>query len=313
MSQENSERREESPKGLIFNIQRYSLHDGPGIRTTVFLKGCPLSCLWCSNPEGISRHPELMVSDHKCVACFQCLDVCTSGAIYRRNNTRIIDRNKCKLCFACVAICPYGALEMAGKLQTTREIVEEIEKDRLFYVNSHGGVTFSGGEPLFQAQFTREVFKICRQKAIHTTLDTAGCVPWAGMERVLEFTDLVLYDVKQLDPAIHKHWTGRTNKLILDNFTKTVKMVRTWVRVPIIPGFSDSAEFIKRLSLLISGLGNTKVEKISLLPYHSWGEQKYKKLGRDYKLPSMIKEPKIEIGELKKIVDSYGIEVSIGR
>jgi pyruvate formate lyase activating enzyme len=212
-----------------------------------------------------------------------------------------------------VAICPYGALEMVGKLQTIPEIVEEIEKDRLFYVNSHGGVTFSGGEPLVQAQFTMEVFKICQQKAIHTTLDTAGCVPWARMERVLEFTDLVLYDVKQLDPAIHKHWTGRTNKLILNNFTKTVKMVSTWVRVPIIPGFSDFAEFIKRLSRLISGLGNTKIEKISLLSYHSWGEQKYKKLGRDYKPLSMIKDPKIEVDELKKIIESYGIEVTMDR
>lgn len=300
-------------RGLIFHVQRYSLHDGPGIRTTVFLKGCPLRCRWCSNPEGISSIQELMVSDHRCNSCFRCLPVCTSGAITKEREKRVIDRNKCTLCFACVAACPYGALEVAGKFHSIGEIVEEIEKDRLFFANSNGGVTFSGGEPALQAPFVREVFRLCRQRAIHTALDTAGCVSWPRLREILDFTDLVLYDIKHLHPGVHKGWTGKANQLILSNFKKTARLVRTWVRVPIVPDFNDSADFITELSRWITDLGETKIEKVSLLPYHSWGVQKYDKLGLDYRMPSAMRERSAGLDELRTIVESLGMNASIGR
>ena len=298
--------------GVIFNIQRFSLHDGPGIRTTVFLKGCPLTCKRCSNPEGIDPYPELMTIDRNCVRCFKCQEICSLKAIRKTDGRRVIDREKCNLCFDCVEACLYDALKKAGQTYGIDELVREIEKDRLFYVNSGGGITFSGGEPLLQAQFTKEVFKICRQKMISTALDTCGYASWPIMEKVLESTDLVLYDIKQMDPHLHQKGTSRVNGLILENFKKTIKIVRTWVRVPLIPNFNDSDAFIEGLSLFISKLGNSKIEKVSFLPYHSWGDQKYEKLGREYEFGEIGTQSKLRLEELKEIVESYGIPVTVG-
>jgi pyruvate formate lyase activating enzyme len=300
------------PEGRVFNIQRYSLHDGPGIRTTVFLKGCSLACKWCSNPEGIRPYPELMAIDRNCVACFKCMEVCTLKAIHKKNNQRVIDWEKCNLCFECVNACSYGALKKVGQLYSLDHLIGEIERDRLFYLNSGGGVTFSGGEPLLQHEFTREVFKICRQKMISTALDTCGHVPWEIIEKTLKFTDLVLYDIKQLDSILHQQATGQNNQLILGNFKRIVKMARTWVRVPLIPGFNDSTTFIQSLCRLISELGKTRIEKVSFLPYHSWGEQKYQMLDRGYEFTGTATHDRDRLEEIRQVVESFGIPASVG-
>ena len=288
------------------------MHDGPGIRTTAFLKGCPLNCKWCSNPEGIDPSPELMTIDRNCVGCFRCVEICSQKAIQRADGKRIIDRQKCNRCFDCVEACSYDALKKAGHTYKIDELVKEIEKDRLFFFNSGGGITFSGGEPLLQHEFTREVFRICRQKTIPTALDTCGHIPWRTLESVLEFTDLVLYDIKHLDSTLQQKSTGQNNQLILQNFKRIVKAARTWVRVPLIPGFNDSTDFLRSLCRLILELEKTKIEKVSLLPYHNWGEQKYCMLGRPYEFTETVSQSKQRLEELRQIIGSYGIPVTLG-
>jgi pyruvate formate lyase activating enzyme len=302
----------EENRGLIFNIQKFSLHDGPGIRTTVFLKGCPLSCKWCSNPESIKSYPEIMDYSIKCVGCGKCQEACPLGAIIVDDTVRRIDRTKCTLCASmeCVKACSAGGKEQVGRYISVEEAVKEIEKDVPFYKNSGGGVTFSGGEPLLQWKFVQQALKQCREKGIHTVLDTCGHAPWSAFEEVLDYVDLVLYDIKHMDAGIHKEGTGVTNELILANAAKVANRVRTWLRVPVIPDYNDSKSTIERLAKLGAEL---KVEKISLLPYHGWGHQKYERLGLDYPLEGTTPPTEEMIQEFKGIIESYGLTVSIGR
>jgi len=298
--------------GLIFNIQRYSIHDGPGIRTTVFLKGCPLRCKWCSNPESMQPYPEIMVRDINCVKCFKCVESCPVGAITRVGDTREINRQTCSLCGECVKACPSGALALVGKYMNVAEVMDAIEKDRLFYLNSGGGVTFSGGEPLIQAEFVGEVFRLCKQRGIHTTLDTTGYSPWPVLKNVLGYTDLVLYDIKHLDPAEHEKGTGCGNELILDNLSKTIEMVATWLRIPVIPNFNDSVLYMENVAKFIAKLPRGQIEKISILPYHNWGEQKYESLGLKYAFRETLVPSEEHIHRLMEILESCGIDVSVG-
>ncbi|MDY6879201.1 MAG: glycyl-radical enzyme activating protein [Desulfatiglans sp.] len=299
----------DSEKGLIFNIQRFSIHDGPGIRTTMFMKGCPLHCRWCSNPESMSSTPEIMTFDAKCIGCKKCVLTCPQGAISFEDGGRRIQWDKCDQCLECAEVCPSGSIERVGRYIDVDEAVVEIEKDKLFYANSKGGVTFSGGEPLNQWKFVRDVSRKCQEKGIHTTLDTTGYAPWDNMVQVLEHTDLVLFDIKQLDSAIHKAQTGVGNELILENVEKTVQMVTTWLRIPVIPGFNDSVDTIKEISEFGSKM---EVKKISLLPYHQWGAQKYARLGRDYPLEGLEGFADEYVEELGEVVKSCGLETSIG-
>ena len=296
--------------GTIFNIQRFSLHDGPGIRTTVFLKGCPLRCKWCSNPESMSAYPEIMPFDMKCIKCGKCVEVCPQGAIAVVDGMRKIDWSKCNQCLECARVCPSGGIEVVGNYMSVEETVVEVEKDWLFYLNSGGGVTFSGGEPLYQWEFVRDVARQCREKGIHTALDTCGYARWEAIEPVLEYIDLVLYDIKQLEPQIHREGTGVSNELILDNAAKIATRLRTWLRVCLLPGFNDSQDHIREVARLGMRLG---VEKISLLPYHQWGVSKYARLGRSYPFEG-IKPPSEEhVQELRDLVQSYDLEVAVGR
>ena len=298
------------PKGLIFNIQRFSIHDGPGIRTTVFMKGCPLRCPWCSNPESQDNFPNLMVRDLKCLGCGACVEACPQRAItFSEEAGRRIDWSKCNQCLACAGACIYGSLNICGRYAGVPEVVDEIMADADFYRNSGGGMTVSGGEALMQADFVKAMLQACRERGLHTALDTTGFSPWETLRGVLEFTDLVLFDIKHLDPLTHREATGVGNKRILKNLLTLAKGKRLWLRMPVIPGYNDTEEHVLEVAALGKSAG---AEKISLLPYHEGGKAKSGQLGRVY-LYSEAKPPRDEhMQRLKKLMVSHGVHVSIG-
>jgi pyruvate formate lyase activating enzyme len=303
-----NERDEE--KGLIFNIQRFSVHDGPGIRTTVFFKGCPLKCPWCSNPESQSFSPELIVRDILCKGCGACVETCPQQAItLTKKEGRRINRKKCNSCFLCVENCQYQSLSVCGKYMKVDEILDEVLQDRLFYKNSGGGVTLSGGEVLLQSHFALQVLKACRTEGLHTALETSGYGSWKELKDLLPFVDLVLFDLKHLDPVEHKKTTGVDNKIILENLRKISKMTPVWLRIPLIAGFNDSEAQIKKATLLGKEIG---VQKISLLPYHEGGKSKSEQLGRIYPLPEARAPEEEHLDHLKKIIEKDGLKATIG-
>jgi len=265
-------------KGIIFNIQRYSIHDGPGIRTTVFLKGCPLTCFWCQNPESQRLEPEILFDRTRCTSCGQCIVTCPSGSNALTDKVVKIDRNKCTGCGQCVAVCPNQSRRLAGRSATVDEVMEEVLRDRRFYENSGGGITLSGGEPSMQADFALELLRRCKEDRLHTALDTCGYTLRKTMQRLLEYTDLVLYDIKCLDPAKHIRATGKSNELILENAKKMARSKEMWIRVPLVPGFNDSEEEVRMiLTFIKEELGLTKTD---LHRYNPLGEEKYERLDR---------------------------------
>jgi pyruvate formate lyase activating enzyme len=296
-------------EGLIFSTQRYSIHDGPGIRTTIFFKGCPLRCRWCSNPESINPYPELIFRSARCDGCGRCVSVCAPSALSKGPACIQLDRDKCDRCLKCIDACYTEALEATGRRYSLEEALSECLKDEPFYHNSEGGVTLSGGEPLFQPEFAVNLLKACKEHGLHTALDTSGYIKWEVLETALAYTDLVLYDIKHMDPQAHREGTGVTNELILDNLQRIIlgRRNRVWIRVPVITGFNDSPENIEKVAELASRL---KIEKVSLLTYHEWGRTKYEALGREYTLavPAPSKE---KMEALAEIVSSKGIEATI--
>jgi len=303
-----ADRRKEG-EGLIFSIQRYSIHDGPGIRTTVFFKGCPLRCRWCSNPESINTYPELIFRSSRCDGCGRCIPICAPSAISLGQGCILLDRQKCDLCLECMDKCYTEALEVTGRYYGLDEMLAECLKDEPFYHNSGGGVTLSGGEPLYQPSFAISLLKSCKEHGLHTTLDTSGHIKWDVLEKALPYTDLVLYDIKHTDPEAHREGTGVTNELILENLQRIVLkgMNRVWIRVPVVPGFNDSPENIEKTALMASVLG---VEKVSLLTYHEWGKPKYDAIGREYTL-SAIAPSKEKMESLAGIITKMGTEATI--
>jgi len=305
-----SENQEKIDKGLIFNIQGCSLHDGPGIRTTVFMKGCSLRCEWCSNPESINPYPEIMLFDMRCIKCGKCVAACPRGAITIVDGDRIINWERCDQCLKCAEVCPTQAIERVGRYISQEELLKEIEKDKLFYKHSGGGVTFSGGEPLVQWEFLLGVLKKCKERGIHTALDTTLNIHWNILEKVLPYVDLVLCDVKHLNSEQHKNKTGVSNRLILENVRKMNPKYRCWLRVPIIPGYNDSNEYMKKLGEFAATL---RVEKITLFPFHGLGEKKYESLGKVYSFRGVSAPKKEKMKEYQKTLQASGVEVTIGR
>ena len=299
----------EEKRGIIFNIQRFSINDGPGIRTTVFMKGCPLKCQWCCNPESININQEIMIHNIKCIHCGKCKEICPENAILSIDGDRRIDFSKCNFCMKCLSVCPTKTLECIGNFISVDEVMREVRRDSLFYQNSGGGVTLSGGEPLLQWEFTQSILKACKEEGLHTALDTCGYASWEAAEEVLKYVDLVLFDVKHTDTELHLKGTGVSNTLILQSLERIASQMRTWIRFPVIPGFNDSQKNIKEVAYLASRYG---VEKVSLLPYHEFGKSKYEKLGRDYLFQCTDKVSEKYLEEIRRVFIEKGIQVTLG-
>jgi pyruvate formate lyase activating enzyme len=297
--------------GNIFNIQRFSVNDGPGIRTIVFLKGCPLHCSWCHNPESVSSRQELMLSESRCLRCGNCFEACPNGAIVKKEGGFITLREKCRQCGTCIDVCFSEARTFIGSEMTVEEVMIEILKDVVFYDRAKGGVTFSGGEPLLQHEFLLAILKECKASSIHTTVDTAGFARTDKLKEVSDYVDLFLYDLKTLDDTKHREYTGVSNMTIIQN----LKLLSSWgnniiVRTPVIPGFNDDPESIGRIARFVASLQN--IREMHLLPYHATGSEKHRRLGTHYRMNG-TKPPSAEkMAVLTKEIQKMSLTVSIG-
>ncbi len=297
--------------GIIFDIKHFSTHDGPGIRTTVFLKGCPLSCLWCHNPESQSHQPEMMYHANLCIACLECLKVCPQAAISQENGNLLTDPELCDLCGECVNVCFSGAREMVGYQTSVAGILEEIKKDIPFYDQSGGGVTFSGGEPLMQSGFLLDLLKACKDVDIHTTVDTCGYTSKEVLSQLLPWVDLFLYDIKAVDEDLHKHLTGVSNQVILENLRWLSKLgKKVIIRVPVVPGLNDSQQELQQLAAFAASLPG--LDDIELLPYHPIGMEKYCRLQRMYTLKEVNAPTEEHLLKMADFLRKSHLEVHIG-
>jgi pyruvate formate lyase activating enzyme len=297
--------------GIIFDIKKYAIHDGPGIRTTVFFKGCPLNCWWCHNPEGLDISAQVIYRKDRCIGCGECINVCPEGAIALSPSGVITDQSKCVHCGICVETCPAEARELVGKVVTVDHVVGEIKKDILLYDESGGGVTFSGGEPLMQPDFLLGLLDACGKLDIHRTVDTAGYADAELLLRVADRTELFLYDLKHMDSEKHRKYTGVPNEQILSNLESLAKHgANINIRIPIIPGINSDDENIERMGSFVSSLPG--VHDISLLPYHSAAEAKYGKLGMEYRLGKTLPLSEDEMEAAAKRLEKFGSHVKIG-
>ena len=279
--------------GVSFNIQKFSVNDGPGIRTTVFLKGCPLRCLWCHNPESNRVQKEILFTPAKCVGCGRCVVNCPQGGHKIDETGHAYDRTDCTGCGACAKECYPGALELAGKDQTVEEVLKEVMKDEIFYKNSGGGMTVSGGEPLAQPAFTTALLKAAKEKGLHTAMETCGFASAEVIRRVAEYTDLFLYDYKETDPALHKEYTGVDNIKILENLQLLADLgANIILRCPIIPGYNDRPDHFRGIAETANKIG---AKEIHVEPYHPLGKGKSEALGREYALGDLSFPPEEEV------------------
>ena len=301
-----------SIKGIVFNIQKYSIHDGPGIRTVVFLKGCPLRCEWCSNPESNQIDIEMMYNCKICISCKQCISVCTKNALsFNEDNNFInIDHKVCDNCGECGEICPSGALSLAGRYMSVEEVLHEVKKDILFYRKSGGGITLSGGEPGAQPDFSEAILKSIYSIGIHTAIETCGYYNEKILKKLARWTDLFLYDIKHVDDKKHIYGTGVSNQLILDNFKKLIKSdASVIVRIPVIPEFNATQEDMECIGQFLLKIGGFK--EIHLLPYHRLGDSKTISLGKAKKIERKLLSTK-ELLDLKTTIQKFGFKVQIG-
>lgn len=289
--------------GIAFNIQRFSIEDGPGIRTTVFMKGCPLRCKWCHNPEGLTMQPQLMWFDVRCIGARDCLKECPKGALRMTPDGMTIDREKCDACGLCQDACPAGALEVVGKEYTPLQAFEEVKRDDVFYKNSGGGVTVSGGEPTMQPRFVAELSTLCREAGINTVLDTCGYGPEEVLSRLLDLSDMVLLDLKTMDEGLHREITGVELGPIKDN-ARLISRSETplWVRTPVIPGYTDSEENIRAISRFIND-ELPSVERYDLLAFNNTCGSKYRRLDLTWEFDG---EPLLTRGEMESLAKVAG-------
>jgi pyruvate formate lyase activating enzyme len=298
-------------KGIVFDIRKYSIHDGPGIRTTVFFKGCPLSCWWCHNPEGQAPAIEVIFRENRCIRCRACLEVCEHGAISWSGNGPITDRTKCLRCGVCAVACYAEARECVGRELTVSQVMAEIERDLVFYDQSGGGVTVSGGEPLLQPDFALALLQACRGKGIHTAVDTCGFVTRRTFDRIREFVDLFMYDLKLMDEAAHRKFTGVSNGLIVRNLQElSERGHRIVLRIPVVPGVNDDDESMRQIGAFAASLPH--VDGIDLLRYHHMGVGKYSRLDRAYRLPETLPPSHERMAEIAHIMATFGLTVRRG-
>ncbi|HBX70167.1 MAG TPA: glycyl-radical enzyme activating protein [Chloroflexi bacterium] len=295
--------------GTIFDIKKYAIHDGPGIRTTVFFQGCPLSCWWCHNPESQPRHPVLLYRANRCALCGTCVETCPQNGI-SINGVATTDRTKCDVCGECAEVCYHGAREVSGREVTVAAVLAEIERDVPFYDQSGGGVTFSGGEPLLQPQFLAALLKECRTREIHTVVDTTGLAAWETIDRLRGDVNLFLYDLKLMDDARHRKYTGVSNRLILSNLVRLAESgEQIAIRIPLIPGINDDAKNLWQSAEFIARLPN--ITGIELMGYHDIAAAKYEALGREYPLPETIPPTEAEMQSAARYFKDFGLQVKI--
>jgi len=297
---------------LIFDIKRYAINDGPGIRVVIFFKGCNLHCAWCHNPESISAKVEKMYTPVKCIKCGTCVDACPENAISLTPDGIITDPELCKMCGKCAEVCPTKAIEMSGKVMSISEIMDIIEKERIFFDQSGGGVTFSGGEPLVHTKMLIELLDECGKRGIHRSVDTAGSVSTVIILEVAKRTDLFLYDLKMMDTHLHKKWINAGNERILNNLEKLAKTgANIIIRIPLIGGVNDTDENIELTARFISGLAGEKKD-VHLLPYHKIAQNKYMKLGKSDDFEILQEPGKDTLSKAIAKFAEYGIKASIG-
>jgi len=292
-------------RATVFEIKRFAIHDGDGIRTTVFFKGCPLKCVWCHNPEGISGRAQLGFYSHKCINCGSCERVCPNGAHRVENGLHVFERERCIACGICESYCPHGALKLYGKEMTVDELCEILTEDKMFYDESGGGVTLSGGECLMNSEFCAELLKRLKAEGIHTAVDTSGFVTKKAIDTVFPFTDIFLYDIKAFDSDIHKKATGCPNETILENL-RYINAIggKAEVRIPYVPDYNGSE--IESIAAFLSEL--ECITKVRVLPYHNYAASKYSALGMENTLPEILPTDE-EIENAKQIFRKHSILV----
>lgn len=300
--------------GIIYKIERLAVYDGPGIRTVIFLKGCPLSCLWCSSPESQKLNPETGFWQDKCIACGSCLDICPETAIAQNGRSNIVHEHQaCRSCGQCTHTCLYGARKTIGQKVSVEDVVTVLEKDSVFYHRSMGGITLSGGDPVFQPLFSAEILKKAVEMGFHTAIETCAYTDWRSFQGILEHLDMVYVDIKHMNSQEHKKLTGKSNELILENIQHidtqfpNLQMI---LRVPIIPGKNDSKENIEQTAKFAKGL--QVLNRVELLPYHRYGVSTYPVVGKKYELEKMNPPTLAKVKSLKEIMRTRGLIVQIG-
>jgi pyruvate formate lyase activating enzyme len=297
-------------KRFVLSINRMTIHNGPGIRTLILFKGCPLHCLWCSTPESQKAEPEIAIYPSKCILCGQCVPVCPLNAIDLTNETISINRSRCNNCGKCAEVCPSESIRLLGQLMKVEELLDEVKKDFIFYKHSGGGVTISGGEPLLNPDFNKKLLRVLKEEGISVGVDVCGHVPWASIEQILPYIDFFLWDIKHMNSKKHEELTGVPNDLILGNARSvSERNIPLYIRIPVIPGYNDSEENIRATCEFARGLSS--VVEINLLPLHHLGKGRYESLNRAYPIANIPLIPEGVLQNLELLVKSYGFKTSI--